>query len=419
MLIEFEVKTELSVISFLSLLFERFEQFSDAVHGKCRLTKDTHDFDDWSANLKVMFDNCNETVGDDCNVYLYAHGIFRLSPETLDLKMLLDPFKEQLHLPSVLVEQGDVLCTEEEVVRVINKAAMQFWSIVNDSSESARVLFLILLLGEADTLVFEHIVSSVENTLAIDNLVSRLAFLPDDEEGSEHMDLIETGEVKVASVKHIAGKSLVCEPVHRVDVMHLGIGNPVEHGNLRDDVNLRVDLDARLRASELSPSEHGHAEVDGSGVNGIEPAMQLELLRDTSRLGNGHHVECKLLEDAVVSEKIGLREHLPVNELVSKAEVFGLITMGGFNICKLPLSPATYQLAEHQNQHMIPMRHRPTFGSVVVLGENTPELPLGEELGYLCKNVLSNMHIYSDFESDAKVRISKPGQGVGKLKRCA
>jgi hypothetical protein len=29
------------------------------------------------------------------------------------------------------------------------------------------------------------------------------------------------------------------------------------------------------------------------------------------------------------------------------------------------------------------------------------------------------MHIFSDFESDAKVGISKPGQGIGGLKRCA
>ena len=93
--------------------------------------------------------------------------------------------------------------------------------------------------------------------------------------------------------------------------------------------------------------------------------------------------------------------------------------MGGCIICKLPESPAAHQLTEHQNQHVIPMRHRPAFGPVVVLSEDAPELPLREELSYLCKNVLSNMHICSDFESDAKVRISKPGQGVGGLKRCA
>lgn len=47
------------------------------------------------------------------------------------------------------------------------------------------------------------------------------------------------------------------------------------------------------------------------------------------------------------------------------------------------------------------------------------ELPLREELYYLCKNECPYMHIYSDLESDAKVGISKPGQGIGGLKRCA
>ena len=147
--------------------------------------------------------------------------------------------------------------------------------------------------------------------------------------------------------------------------------------------------------------------------------MQFKLLRDTFGLSNGHHMEGKFLEDTVVSEKIGLREHLPVDRLVSKTEVFGLLTMGGCNVCKLPESSAAHKLAEHQNQHVVPMRHRPAPGPVVVLDDNAPELPLWEEPGYLCKNVLSNMHIFSDFESDAKVRISKPGQGVGRLKRCA
>ena len=419
MLIEFEVKIELPIIRILRLLLEGSEQFLDAVRGECRLAKDTHDFNDWPANFKVMLDDCDEAISDDGNVYLYAHSILRFTPETLDLEMLLDPLEEQLHLPSVLVEQGDVLCTEEEVICVVDKAAMQFWSIVDDSSDNARVLLLVLLLGKADTLVFEYVVSAVEDTFAIDNLVCRLAFLPDDEEGTEHMNLIESGEVKVASVKHIAGKSLICEPVHRVDIVYLGIGNPVEYGNLRGDVNLRVDFDSRLGASELSPSEHGHAEVDGCGVDGIKPTMQFKLPCDTFGLSNSHHVECKLLEDTVVSEKIGLREHLPVNRLVSKAEVFGLLTMGSCYICKLPKSPAAHKLTEHQNQHVAPMRHSPTIGPVVVLGEDSPELPLWEELGYLCKNVLSNMHVCSDFESDAKVSISKPGQGVGKLKRCA
>jgi hypothetical protein len=99
--------------------------------------------------------------------------------------------------------------------------------------------------------------------------------------------------------------------------------------------------------------------------------------------------------------------------------VFGFLSMGGCYICKFPETSAAHELAEHKNQQMVPMRHRPTLGPVIVLGEYPSELPLREELYYLCENECPYMHICSDFESDAKVGISKPGQGIGWLKRCA
>ena len=93
MLIIFEVQIELPIIR-LDGLFERLEQFMDVIHGERRLTKDTHDFEDRPANLEVVLDNGNEAVGDDGHVFLYSDCIFRFSPETLDLEVLLDPFKE-------------------------------------------------------------------------------------------------------------------------------------------------------------------------------------------------------------------------------------------------------------------------------------------------------------------------------------
>lgn len=418
MLIIFEVKIELSIFR-LGRLLERLEQVLDAVHGERRLAKDTHDFEHWPANLEVVLDDGNEAVGDDGDMNLYAHCILRFSPESFDLEMLLDPFEEQFHLPPVFIKESDVFGCKMEVVRVVNEAPLKFRSIVDNPSDDSRVLLLVLLLGEADTLVFENIVSPIQNALSVDNLVCRLTLLPDNEECPEHVDAIEPCEVKVASVKYIARQRLVCEPVHRVDIMHLGCSDSVEHRNLSDDVNLGMNPDARLGSSELCPSEYGHAEVDGCGVDGIESAMQLKLLRDASGLSHGHHVESELLKDAMVSESIGLRQHLPVDGLVAKSEVFRFLSMGDSYICEFPKASATHKLAEHQNQQMVPMRHRPTFCPVVVLGEYTPELPLREELYYLCENECPYMHICSDFESDAKVGISKPGQGIGGLKRCA
>jgi hypothetical protein len=117
-----------------------------------------------------VFDDCCEAVGDDSDMNLYSDGIFRFSPESLDSEMLLDPLEEKLNLPSVFIQQGDFLGFEEEVARVVYKAAMKFGRIIDDSSDDARILFTILLLGKANALVFENVVCSIKDVLSIDNL---------------------------------------------------------------------------------------------------------------------------------------------------------------------------------------------------------------------------------------------------------
>ena len=247
-------------------------------------------------------------------ICIWIRTAFSDSPQNrLTWRCLLDPFEEQFHLPSVFIKKCDFPRFEIEVVRVVDEASVQLRSIIDDTSDDTWILFLVRILGEADSLVLEHVVRPVKDALAIDNFVLRLAFLPDDEEGSEYMDSIESGKVKVASVKDIAGKRLVCEPVHRVDIMHPGIGDSVEDGDLRDDVNLSMDTDARLCTSELGPSEYCHAEVNGRRIDCVEPAVQLKIFRDALALSNRHHVEGKLLKDTMVSERIRFGQYLHVD----------------------------------------------------------------------------------------------------------
>jgi len=392
MLIAIEVKIELSIILLVGFFFEGLEKVSDAVCGECGLAKNAHNLDDWPSDFEVTLDDCNETVGDNCNVYLYADGILGLAPKSLDLKVLLNPFEEEFDLPSVLVQECDVLGWKVEVVRIIRECPMKVFCIVDNAPDGNGIVLPVPLSRESDGLVSQDIVPPPKQVLSCLDDVVRLGLFTYDEECPRLLDGEESGEVKVASVKHIAGKALVCEPVHGIDIMQPCGSNPVEHGNLRDDIDLSVDLDARLSTSKFCPTEHGQAEVDGCRVHSVEPAMQFKLLRNTFGLGNGHHVEGKLLKDSVVSESAGFGQHLPVGWLMAEAEEFGFLTMGNCNIRKLPETSATHKLAKHQNQQMIPMRHRPALGSVVVFGYDTPELPLGKKLDHLGKNELSYMH---------------------------
>ena len=89
--------------------------------------------------------------------------------------------------------------------------------------------------------------------------------------------------------------------------MYLSVGDSVEHGYLRDDVNLSVDSYTRLGRPKLRPSENGEAKINRCGVNRIEPPMQFKLSGKTFRLSNCHHVKRKLFKDSIVSDGVRLR----------------------------------------------------------------------------------------------------------------
>ena len=201
--------------------------------------------------------------------------------------------------------------------------------------------------------------------------------------------------------------------------MHVGVGDSVEHGNLSDDIHLRVDFDARLRISELRPAKERHAEVDSRRVHGIEPVVQLKLSCNPSLLRKEHHVESKLLKEAIVSEVISLGKRTLLDGSLSESEMKRLLSMGGCYICEFPQSTTAHELSEHEDEKLTPVRRSLALCPVVGLGHKAFEIPLGKETGYLSENVLSNMHKYPKFDLDAKVRISKVRQGFCDLLYCA
>ena len=418
MLIVYKFNFKLPIIGLL-LILRRDEKLHDVILGEQGTTQDPHDLHDGAAKFEVVFDDSDETVCDDGNMNLDAYRIVALSPERLDLEVLLDPFEEQLDLPPIFVKEGDVLGCEIEVVRVVSERAVQVWGIVDDTPDFAWVLFLVLLLRKDNSLVAQDVVRSVKNVFASNDFIFRTLLLTDDEEGSRHGNLVKSGEVKVASIKDIACQRLVCEPVHGIDIMHVGIGDAVEYGDLRNDIHLSMDLDARLRASELRPGKERHAEVDGRGVHGIESAVQLKLFGNPSLLRKEHHVEGKLLKDAVVPEVVSLGKRTLVNGRLSESEMKRLLSMSGCYVCEFSQPSATHELSEHKDEKLAPVRRSPIPCPVARLGHKAFEIPLRQKTGDLSENVLSEMHIYTKFDLAAKVRISKVRQGFRNLLYCA
>ena len=419
MLIELKVKTELPIVVLLFRSFEWFKQVSDIIHGEQRTAQNSHDFHDGTTDLHVMFDDTNEAICDDGNMYLNTDSILAFTPKGLDAEMLLDPLEEQLNLPPIFIKERNILGFKIEIVGVVSEGAPKLWRVVNNASDSCWIIRFVPLASEAYGLVTEDVIFSFLKVNSALNLISRMKFLSNNKECSRAIDFIEPCKVKVPSIKHIACKRLICEPVHGVDIMYLSVGDSVEYRNLCDDVNLCVDSYSRFARSELSPSENGQAEINRRRVNRIESSVQFKLPGKAFRLGNSHHVKSKLFKDPIISDAVRFGKNLPVDKAFPKAEEKRFVSMCDCNICKFPETSTSKQLPEHKNQQMVPMGKRPASCAVVVLDRQAFEESLREELGYLRKNKVTRMHICSNFDLDAKVRISKVRQGFLNLCICA
>ena len=395
------------------------EEFFDSIFGEQRAAKDAHDLHDRAVEFEVMFDDADEAVGDDCHMDLDAHGVLGFSPECLDSKVLLDPFEEELHLPSISIQKRNVLGREVEVVGVVGKCPLQLRSIVDDSSKFRRIVLSIILSREADCLVSDDVVISFEEVLTSDDLVFRMTLFTDDEKGSGLLDDEESCKVKVSSIKHIAGRRLVCEPVHGVDIVGVSISDSVENGYLGDDVNLGMDPNAGLCRPKLRPTEYRQAKVDGCGVDGIESSVQLKLSDDTFLLGNPHHVECKLFKDAIVSDRVCLRKQASIDGRFPKTEMIRLLSMCDYDIGKFSQTATSKKLAKHQDKEMCPMGGCPIMSTIIILLDESFKVSLWQEFYDLTKNILSCVHISEVDDNDANIRISNRRQYFSYLNNCA
>ena len=81
-----------------------------------RNSKYLKDFIDAALQLHIVLHYRHEAISDYGTIDLDADGILGRAPELLDSQVLLDPFEEQLHTPSVTVKLGDCLSRSRQIV---------------------------------------------------------------------------------------------------------------------------------------------------------------------------------------------------------------------------------------------------------------------------------------------------------------
>jgi len=74
--------------------------------------------------------------------------------------------------------------------------------------------------GEPHRLISEDIICALQKVFSVDHLKFRPSFFPYNKEGLKNLYSIEPVQIPVATVKNIASKRLVVNPVHGIHIMH-------------------------------------------------------------------------------------------------------------------------------------------------------------------------------------------------------
>jgi len=172
-----------------------------------------------------------------------------------------------------------------------------------------------------------------------------------------------------------------------------------------------MNLDAGLCASELCPFKDSHAQVDGSGVNGIKPSVEFKLFGDTLGLGNRHNVKSKLLKDSRISEVVSFGKNASVDGNLSKPQMKRSFCMSNSDICEFSKTMAAYELTVHNDQYMTPVGWRHSGCPVFVFDYQPFEVAFWEKIHNLRENIFADVHNYSNLNKMAKEQNSKGRQG--------
>lgn len=378
---------------FRSFIDRSFKQFSDGRSVNERASQDAEHIEHAPVETIVMFGNSNKAVSRYGTVNLYSDCIFSVAPKGFDVQMLFDPFKKQLHLPTLFVKHCNIFCADIVRVGNIYERAFELFGVVNNSAKPARIFFLGLISGKFNSLIADNSVSTLDKVFSINDLILKPAFLTDDKVRVDDVDFIQSGQIKVASIEDVVCIGFVGDIIHRLSIVNIGIGDINVCWDLRNDIKKRMSLDSAFGTAELCPPEKAEAEVNCRGIKSIKLPVKVKWCINPFILRNLDKLPGKFLKNVVILVRVCLGKVRQLYLLFTKSKMVGLLGMSGYYTDEFSEPCASVQLAEHHDKQLVPAGKMLNMLVSVILFDYPIKNFLWKKLDELCKYIRSCVHI--------------------------
>ena len=354
--------------------------------------EDLEDFVECGVAVEALFEDGHQRIDAHGHPQLCAHRAGAGAVKDLDPQMLLEPAKEQLDLPALLVEPCHRQGWQPEVIGQEHQGALVFGVVNPDAAQFVRIG-----LGRPELLQADNVIAAQAG-----GAVHRVGVLPagpqgffggHHQPGARLLDGIEPPPVQVTPIHQIERARL---PDQLIEPDHLRIrGQTYQQlrGQRRMDFQLRVDFEAGTLGIETRPGINRQTQIDDARIQGIDGLRQVQChgLRHIKRPGLTQEVLGQIGEDAPVAGGQRVGQRAPP-DWAAQAQVIALIGPGietGFDV------PQTFppgQLGENQTHQLVPGREVFDFVIATITFDEAVKPFAMNQIENLGKDVLAAVH---------------------------
>lgn len=338
-----------------------------------------------------LIETGDHQVNADCNPDLGANCVLSSAEEGFDAEVLFDPFEEEFDLPPAFINgcncyrgQFEVVCEEDQPLAALGID-------IADTPERLWVIALPLPCAQADGLVASQSGGFIDGPGLLDAELG-VAFCADNKGCPCLLNAIETCEIEIAPVDNVDASGFDDDLVEKMNVVDGTIGNTDEYRDGAGQIDLGMQFDRGLGFPEVRPREHGKAQVDCRGINGIDHLFKIEPVGVI-------RIEFASFADENLSESF---IDTPIAELVRISQIgsgdvapdthrvpLRTIAQASFDI---PQTLAEGDLGESHREELVAGRHPFAGSGHRVALDATRQLLWIKHIGDLCKNETSSVH---------------------------
>ena len=289
--------------------------------------------------MQLLFDNRDEHVGGYGTLDLRRHGVLAVAQKSLDAQMLLDPFEEQFHLPTILVKLGNDRRWQRRVVGQKDQRLSRRWVFESHTAQMLWVVTTDVMAIERHRLIADH-AGGLVHLGRVHTPGVEIGFGTSDKEGSGLVHRVQACKIQLAPVHDVERARFKWQDVEHIDIAHLCITDVNETGDAATQVQQRVQLDRRLRRTKWRPIKQAQAQVDGGRIQSIDIAGDLHIhaqwLVGIELVGASNQDCREVRPDAPVTPLVGIGKRGAAHRLTQthRVELGGVGTQGGLDVAQ-------------------------------------------------------------------------------------